>query len=126
MATTEHPIEALHQARDAVGAAVSGQTGQPSPSVDDLHAFGSAIVGTVNNLYQLSRVLTDQVGYYDMSEIERLAFADDPVSKLRLAALHMLELGEALKLAMVNAAHFWSAIESVDRHTHPPDIGPDE
>lgn len=126
MVNPEHPIEALHQARDAIEMAVSGQAGHPNPSVEELHAFGSAIVATVNNLSALSQVLTNQVGYYDKGEIERLAISDDPLSKLRLAALHMLELSEALKLAAMNADRFWGAIAHVDKHTHPPDIAPDE
>lgn len=123
MTTSEHPIEALHRARDALIVAVAGQAERSSPSLDDLHAFGSVIVATLNGLTQLSSVLSEQVAGYDEEEINRAAIADQPVDKLRVAAMNMTELSEVLRLAVRNANRYWSAIESVDEHTADPPRG---
>lgn len=120
MTQHEHPIEALHQARDAVNAAAAGQATKVSPSLDELHAFGSAIVATLNGLHQLSGVLTGQLADYDIEEIRRATLADRPVDELRAAALHMTELSEDLRLAAANANRYWTAIEHVDENTADP------
>ncbi|MEV5541034.1 hypothetical protein AB0L13_29715 [Saccharopolyspora shandongensis] len=67
----EHPLEALHCGRDAVAACVSQQARTPQPSLQELHAFGSAIVSTLAQLGQLSSVLAEQVGRFDDQELER-------------------------------------------------------
>ena len=99
MSEPEHPLEALHRGRDAVAAAVSRQAKTPQPSLQELHAFGSAIVGTLAQLENLSSVLADQVGRFDEQELQRAKLSDE------------------LATAVTDAHRYWTAMESVDLHT---------
>ncbi|MER5389353.1 hypothetical protein [Saccharopolyspora sp. NPDC002686] len=117
MSEQEHPLEALHQARDAVAVAVSQQARTPQPSLQDLYAFGSAIVGTLAQLGNLSSVLADQVGRFDQQELERARISDDPADKLRVAGTHLARLSDELTTAVGDANRYWTAMESVDLHT---------
>lgn len=117
MSEQEHPLEALYRGRDAVGAAVSQQARTQQPSLHELHAFGSAIVGTLAQLGNLSSVLADQVGRFDEQELERATISDDPADKLRVAGTHLARLSDELATAVSDASRYWSAMESVDLHT---------
>lgn len=113
----EHPLEALHRGRDAVAMAVSMQARTPQPSLNELHAFGSAIVGTLAQLSHLSSVLAEQVGRFDEQELEQAKTSDHPGDKLRLAGTHLDRLSNELAMAVTDATRYWTAIESVDLHT---------
>ncbi|MEV0701070.1 hypothetical protein AB0I53_24605 [Saccharopolyspora sp. NPDC050389] len=121
MTGSEHSLEALHRGRDAIATAVSWQAKTLQPSLDELHAFGSAIVSTLSQLGQLSSVLARQVGSFDDQELERRKLSDDPVDKLKAAGTHMSRLSDGLAEAVRDAYRYWSAMESVDLHT-PPDF----
>ncbi|MEV0705065.1 hypothetical protein AB0I53_45110 [Saccharopolyspora sp. NPDC050389] len=113
----EHPLEALHRGRDAVAVAVSQQARTPQPSLTELHAFGSAIVGTLAQLGQLSSVLAEQVGRFDEHELERAKTSDHPGDKLKVAGTHLARLSDELAVAITDAVRYWTAMESVDLHT---------
>jgi hypothetical protein len=117
MTTTEHALEALHRGRQELRAAASRQARNSEPSLEELNEFGSIIVAALTDLGMLSDVLTHQVATYDENEIERLTIADDPISKFRVAALHMVQLREVLRLATANAERYWSAMAYVDSQT---------
>ncbi|MGW5641408.1 hypothetical protein ACWEV3_03945 [Saccharopolyspora sp. NPDC003752] len=117
MSEQEHPLEALHRGRDAVAAAVSQQARIPQPSLNDLHVFGSAIVGTLAQLGHLSSVLADQVGRFDEQELEQATTSDDPADKIRIAGTHLARLSDELATAVADANRYWTAMESVDLHT---------
>lgn len=113
----QHPLEALHRARDEVAAAASRQAGNPHPSLPDLHAFGSAIVGTLAQLGHLSTVLADQVGHFDEHELQQARTSDEPADKLRIAGTHLIRLSDELATAVTDANRYWAAMEDVDLHT---------
>ncbi|MGI8313053.1 hypothetical protein [Saccharopolyspora hattusasensis] len=113
----EHPLEALHRGRDAVAESVSLQARTPQPSLNELHAFGSAIVGTLAELSQLSSVLAEQVGRFDEQDVERAKTSNHPGDKLRLAGTHLATLSAELAVAVTDATRYWTAIESVHLHT---------
>ncbi|WP_190824795.1 hypothetical protein [Saccharopolyspora pogona] len=117
MSEQEHPLEALHRARDAVAAAVSRQARTPQPSLHELYALGSAIVGTLAQLGNLSSVLVYQVGRFDEHELERATTSDDPADKLRIAGTHLARLSDELATAVGDANRYLTAMESVDLHT---------
>ncbi|MEV4646349.1 hypothetical protein [Saccharopolyspora sp. NPDC049357] len=117
MSEQEHPLEALHRARDEVAAAASRQARTPHPSLQELHAFGSAIVGTLAQLGHLSTVLANQVGHFDEHELQRAKISDDPADKLRVAGTHLVRLSDQLATAVTDAHRYWAAMESVDLHT---------
>lgn len=117
MSEQEHPLESLHRGRDAVAAAVSQQARIPQPSLRDLYAFGSAIVGTLAQLGHLSSVLADQVGRFDEQALEQATTSDDPADKLRIAGTHLARLSDELATAVTDANRYWTAMESVDLHT---------
>jgi hypothetical protein len=116
---SEHPLEALHRGRDAVQVAASEQARLRAPSLDELHAYGSAIVSTLAELGNLSTVLADQVAGYDKEKVQLAATGDNPAQELHVAAMNMVELREALELALKSANRYWHAMEHVDRHTAP-------
>ncbi|MGI8305751.1 hypothetical protein [Saccharopolyspora hattusasensis] len=113
----EHPLEALLRGRDAVAAAVNRQARTQEPSLRELHAFGSAIVGTLAQLGHLSSVLAAQVGRFDEQELERASISDHPADKLRVAGTHLARLSDELAVAVTDATRYWTAMESVDLHT---------
>lgn len=113
----QHPLEKLHRARDEVAAAASQQDLTPHPSLKDLPAFGSAIVGTLDQLAHLSTVLANQVGHFDEHELQRATTSDDPADKLRVAGTHLLRLSDELDTAVADAKRYWASMESVDVHT---------
>ncbi|SDZ58017.1 hypothetical protein SAMN05216215_11135 [Saccharopolyspora shandongensis] len=117
MSEQEHPLEALHQARNAVAMAVSQQARTAQPTLHELYAFGSAIVGTLAQLGNLSSVLADQVGRFDQQELERATTSDDPADKLRVAGTHLARLSDELATAVGDANRYWTAMEHVDLHT---------
>lgn len=110
-------MESLHRGRDAVAAAVSQQARIPQPSLRELYAFGSAIVGTLAQLGHLSSVLADQVGRFDEQALEQATTSDDPADKLRIAGTHLARLSDELATAVTDANRYWTAMESVDLHT---------
>jgi hypothetical protein len=117
MSESEHPLEALHRAREAVAVAVSQQAKTPQPSLEDLHAFGSEIVATLSQLGHLSTLLAEQVGRFDEQELERAKTSDSPADKLKVAGTHVATLSDELATAVREATRYWTAMESVDLHT---------
>ena len=117
MTEPEPPLQALHRARDAVAAAVNLQARTPKPSLDELHAFGSAIVSTIAQLGHLSSTLADQVGRFDEAELERARTSDHPADKLKVAGTHLSRLTDELAQAVEDAHRYWTAMESVELHT---------
>ncbi|MGW3471984.1 hypothetical protein ACWDKQ_26745 [Saccharopolyspora sp. NPDC000995] len=96
---------------------MSQQARIPQPSLRELYAFGSAIVGTLAQLGHLSSVLADQVGRFDEQALEQATTSDDPADKLRIAGTHLARLSDELATAVTDANRYWTAMESVDLHT---------
>ena len=118
-AMPEHPIEAVHQARDALEKAVVAQAHVREPAREDLHAYGSAIVATLSALGSLTAVLAEQLAHYDEDRVRQDTIADHPVEKLRKAAEHLAHLRDVLATATANANRYWSAITDLDEATLP-------
>lgn len=117
MTEPESSLQALQRGRDAVAAAASKQARTLKPSLEELHAFGSAIVSTIAQLGHLSSTLADQVGRFDEAELERAKVSDDPADKLKVAGTHLSQLNEELAEAATNAHRYWTAMEAVELHT---------
>lgn len=117
--TDESALEALYTSRDHLILGVSQQRQQTTPTVDELHALGSAIVANLAQLGQLSSVLAEQVGRFDEDEIEQARLSNHPEVSLRMAGTYLHKLSDTLALATADANRYWTAIEHVDLHTTP-------
>lgn len=117
MTEPEHPLTTLRRGRDAVVAAAARQAMNPRPSLEELDAFGAAVVSTLASLGHLSSILAEQVGRFDDEELERVKTSDEPADKLRIAGTHLWRLGDTLASALKDANRYWNAVESADQHT---------
>jgi hypothetical protein len=108
-----------------LGEAVSAQGETTStPSLDELHALGSAIVSNLSQLGLLSSVLAEHVGRLDEAELARSKLSDRPEDQLQIAGTYLSMLSDDLTAALTDANHYWGAIEQADLHTRPEDTPP--
>jgi hypothetical protein len=109
----EHPIEAVHLARDALEHAALSQARSPDPAAQEFQAYGSAVVSTLTALGQLTVVLADQVDQYDEQHLPEESAEPQPVQRLHHAVRHLVELRDVLAIAVTDAHRYWHAIEDV-------------
>lgn len=115
----QHPLEAVHQARDALQQAATVQA-QSDPARQDLPAYGSAILGTLSALGGLARVLADQLEQIDRDRVRREALRDHPHDAVDHAIDHLNDLGRVLNVAVTDAENYWSTAEHLWADTNPP------
>lgn len=126
---TERCLEALYRSRDLVGEAVSEQDWRSRPSLDELHAVGSAIVSNLVQLGHLSSALAEHVDRIDQAQLARAKLSNRPEDQLRLAGAHLHTLSQDLATAIADAHRYWAAMQQADVHTRseytPPSQRPD-
>jgi hypothetical protein len=110
-------LEALYRSRDFVGEAVSQQERHSRPSLDELHALGSAIVSNLSQLDHLSSALADQVGRIDEAELARAKLSNRPEDQVQSAGAHLRTLSQDLATAIADAHRYWAAMQQADVHT---------
>ncbi|MDR7301586.1 hypothetical protein [Haloactinomyces albus] len=115
----QHPVEAVHQARDALQQAAATQA-HTDPARQDLPAYGSAVLGTLSALGELVRVLADQVDQVDRERLRREAFRDHPHEALEHAIEHLNNLRQLLTTAVTNAENYWWTAEHIRADTRTP------
>lgn len=118
-----HPIEHLHQARDALLEAQAAQARHAaSDDAGELAAWGSAITGTLEAAHSVSSVLCAHIESLDRQQVWREAYYDDPDLALDEAGRHLEHLRCMLHKALVDAARYWEKAEQVHADLHGPAI----
>ncbi|MCI2419702.1 hypothetical protein MOQ72_19845 [Saccharopolyspora sp. K220] len=117
----DHPIEALHLARDAIAHAAVAQGHVEQPQPDDFHAYGSALLSALANLHHMTDVLADQVDHYSgQLQHPHTCTGIDPAERVHRTAEHLAAVRQDIGTAVTDATRYWSAFNDITATEHLP------
>lgn len=112
----QHPIEGVYQAREALE-----HTGTAQARADlaqmDWAAYGSALLGVLASLDNLTRVLVEQIDQTDRDDLYRQALRDHPHNALDRAVDDLHHLRHVLNSAVSDTHQFWSEAQHIQDDT---------
>ncbi len=115
----QHPIEAVHRARDLLEQAASRQD-QHDLAENDLSAYGSALSGTLASLEHLTEVLVGRIAQLDRDQLRRRALYDHPDEAIDEAVRHLTNLRGVLNAATAEGNEYWSETSHVRNSVRDP------
>lgn len=116
MSSPDHPIEEVYAARSALDRAASLQA-RNEVMQQDWPAFGSALLGMLGSLDNLTHVLVDQLDGADRQALYQAALRDHPHEALDRAVSDLNHLRQVLATAVSDADNYWSEARHIREDT---------
>lgn len=120
----QHPIEGVYQAREALEHSGTVQAHADLAQMD-WAAYGSALLGVLSALDNLTRVLVDQIDQTDRDDLYHQALRDHPHHALNRAVDDLHHLRHVLTTAVSDTHRFWSEAQHIQDDTSDPATGSD-
>lgn len=118
-----HPLEAVYRARDALQQAATEQA-NVDLTKQDLPTYGLALRTTLDNLGELTRVLSVQIDQIDRDRLYRGTLNDHPYEVIDNAVEHLLALRGTLATAIRDTESYRTEAEHVHRNIQDEDPPP--
>ncbi|WP_460959592.1 hypothetical protein [Parasphingorhabdus pacifica] len=114
--SSQHPLEGLYQAREALDQSATEQTRVDLEQLD-WPAYGSALLGVLGSLDHFTQVLVGRIDGADRDELYRHAVRDHPHMALDRAVEHLRYLRQVLQTAVSETEGYWEEAQHIREDT---------
>lgn len=115
---TDHPLEDMYAARDALDRAARNCAETDLASLD-WPPFGAALLGVLGSLHHLAAELATQLDQVDRDRLYRQALRNYPHEALDRAISDLDAMNGVLAEAMRHAGHYWDETQHIHDATQP-------